>query len=108
MAATIRGPGGRPLRSRLLSMVPVVDQGALERFRESRFTTAGTAEKASLSYRPYPREAITAPGFAPRERQFLPPGRKEAAAAAGRLAAALANHLNYHAFISTAAWPSPC
>jgi hypothetical protein len=67
----------------------------LERFRESRFTTAGTAEKASLSYRPYPREAITA--VLPRERQFLPPGRKEAAAAAGRLAAAPANHLNYHA-----------
>jgi hypothetical protein len=69
-------------------MVPVVDQGALERFRESRFASAGTAEKASLSYRPYPREAITAAGLAPRKRQFLPPGRKEAAAAVARLAAA--------------------
>jgi hypothetical protein len=75
---------------------------------EKQVHLAGTADKASLSYRPYPREAITAPGFAPRERQFLPPGRKEVAAATAQLAAQADNQLNYHTFISASRWPGPC
>src|ERR1700712_2359762 len=75
MATTTRVSCGRPSRSRLLSMVPVIDAtGQLQALRDqkviwrlqrgsglgsgSRFALSETAEEAALSYRPYSREAI--------------------------------------------------
>jgi hypothetical protein len=74
-------------------MVPVVSASGQSGFASSERL------KVSLSYSPHSREAIARPAFASHERQILPPGRNEAAAAAARHSPMKSNSLNYREFI---------